>query len=185
MTSISTLPGVAQVGFQKRFAALCYFCELLTCRLLEICGRRPEYLQMSMQNYTKLYQKWWPNPSKIIQNQSKWCQGTLQNRSWKQVRQNCDRQYQPEPPFWYFFASLWRHLGDFGRNFGHHWAPRGPKIEHFGARMLQKVQKKVPERVPEKHDFLMGSLTENVRFLKALSPPKCFIYKHFGGFRQL
>ena len=25
------------------------------------------------------------------------------------------------------------HLGDLGRHFGHHWAPRDPKIKRFGA----------------------------------------------------
>ena len=32
-------------------------------------------------------------------------------------------------------------LGNFGRHLGLSWAPRGPKIEHFGTRNHQKSEK--------------------------------------------
>ena len=40
-------------------------------------------------------------------------------------------------PFWIPFGH---HLDDLGRHFGHHWAPRDPKIKHFGTRMHQNLK---------------------------------------------
>ena len=51
---------------------------------------------------------------------------------------------------------------------------------------MRKVMKNVvQEEVPEKDRNLKGSFNEKSEVLSVLNPPKCFIYKHLGGFSRL
>ena len=43
----------------------------------------------------------------------------------------------------------------------------------------------VPERVPENATFFDGLSVGKGEVLKVRNPPKCLIYKNFGGFRGL
>ena len=125
----------------RRLFPLC-FCIFL--RLSSIRGRRlrrsadlsqymyPTWSQAdanSHQNPSKNRPTGTPNPSQIGQMVPKSGPktilegGRLQNGSWG-------------VPSYAFLV-----LGDFGRHFGPSWAPRGPKIEPFGTKMHQKVEK--------------------------------------------
>ena len=82
--------------------------------------------------------------------------------------------------------AFWRHLGDFGCHLVSSWAPRGSQNREFWHQDAPKSEKMTSKiRHLEKYEFLLDVLLENLRFLKVLNPPRCFIYKHFGGFRWL
>ena len=81
-------------------------------------------LQRSNQNPVKMMPKSIKIDPQIILNRRKWCLGTLQKWSWKQVGHNIDRQNLPEPRFL-------RHLGDYGHHFVPSWAPMGSQNRAF------------------------------------------------------
>ena len=70
---------------------------------------------------------------KSIKNPKKWCPGAFRKRSWDQI-------VKESPATLILLLFFRRHLGDFGRHFGHRWVPRGAKIEHFAIREHQKSE---------------------------------------------
>ena len=66
------------------------------------------------------------------------------------------------------------------------WAASGSQNPAFGHQVVPKSNKNdVQGRVSEKGWNFDWNLFGKCRFLNVLNPPKCFIYKHFGGFRWL
>ena len=182
MTSISTLPRWDSKNALLRFAIFANYWLVVFSKFvgddLNISKCRCKTKPNSIKNDDQIRRK----SSKINQNGAKKrSKIDLGSKSVKTVTASTG-QNLCSGTFLQAFGATWVILGAI---LGTTERQGVPKSSILAPGCFKKSKNKVPLRVPEKHDFLMGSLTENVRFLKALSPPKCFIYKHFGGFRPL
>ena len=79
-----------------------------------------------------------------------------------------------------FLASLGRFGTPFGREVG---ATGVPISSMLAPGCLKMLKNEVPEGIPEKTLFFDGILIGKCEVSKMLNSPKCFIYKHLGGFR--
>lgn len=115
-------------------------------------------------------------------NQSKGYPGALRKRPWEQVRSRTAVAWARDNVLEAFLC----HLGDFRRHFGTQLGANGLPKSSFLAPSLPKVsQNDVQGRVLEKVWIVDGIWSGKYEFLNVLDPPKCFVYKHFGGFSRL
>ena len=84
----------------------------------------------------------------------------------------------------YFFGSFYRHLVEFGRDFETSWGARGSPNRVFGHLVVPKsIETTTQGRLSEKAWNSDQQIFGKCKVLNVLNPPKCFIYKHLGGFR--
>ena len=82
--------------------------------------------------------------------------------------------------FWQAFGATWEILGAAWAQAGRPW---GPKSSILALGCFKMSKNEAPERMPKNIMFFYGLFVGKWEVLKAPGLPKCFIYKHFGGFR--
>ena len=91
------------------------------------------------------------------------------------AEQKRNRNYEVSGATWRFWPPLWVQLG----------AKGVPKSSISAPRSVKWSKNKLMQMMPEKTLFFDGIFVGKWEFLKMLNPPKCFVYRHFGGFRWL
>ena len=146
-------------------------------------------LQICSQKCVAHWAEWAPESIKLhqksIQNQLKWCPGALLGGSSKQAGNNvyswdvfCDS--------WDAFCrAYWRNLADFRCHLGPDWTPMACKSELFGTRISKNRKIEIQGKVPETHWNFDQRLRGKSEILRVPNLPRCFIYKHLGGFSRL
>ena len=119
----------------------------------------------SFRNDAKIHPKSIKNPSKIDQSGAQ----ERQNRQNDVQERILEKGPFQDPPgggrVQARTAPLGRHLGDFGRHFGHRWAPRGSQNRAFWHQEASKVGKmKSRMRHQKEYEFSLEFILKNVRF---------------------
>ena len=150
-----------------------------------------------MKNITSKSKKWCPGwylkyhkrlgkslkrGSKSIKNRNKWCPGTLRKGSQKKV----DSRTLPGGARKVAGGGPWAPLGRFWAPFGAELNAQGLRKSSFLASGCAKMSKnEVQNEASEKAWFFYWIEVGKCEILYVLDTPKCFVYKHFGGFRRL
>ena len=116
-----------------------------------------------------------PRSSKIYQNGAQECSESDLGRRSSKWRPRKDEN-----------GGLWVPLGDFGRHVGTQLGAKGlPKSSFLAPSPPKNLKNYVQGKVLEKSWKVDQQIFRKCEFLNVLNPPKCFIYKHLGGFRRL
>ena len=120
--------------------------------------------------------------SKSIKNPKKWCPGAFRKRSWKTVDSRILPGGVRTAPSLMFLAPL-----------GRFWAPFWAQL---GAKGLPKSSFLAPSRTKISKNEVQNEASKNIwnfdrnfmrkcEILDVLNPPKCFVWRHSGGWHIL
>ena len=103
--------------------------------------------------------------SHFMSNPSKINQSGAQERSKSDLGSKSVPGYEKRRHIFLEIWDFWRHWDDFGRHLVPSWAPRGSQNREFWHQDAPKSQKMTSRmRHQKKYDFLIGFVSENVRF---------------------
>ena len=132
------------------FAYFCSYLHVLVFRYFVSCQTALAFCKCCCRNLCKILEKWCQNPSKFIKNPSQLDQiGVHEHCKNDPGISSTPGSQKVSAPDTFFeaFGLTWTILGTF---LGPSWAPRGPKIEHFGTKSSKSREKLCPGEGLEK-----------------------------------